>query len=51
MAILSTIPEIFLNYITLGFLMQNFNLGIAKMSVISKDPLFPNLFPKASVDI
>ena len=34
-----------------AFLMQNFNLGIAKMSVIPENPLFPNpLLPKTSVN-
>ena len=32
------------------FLMENFNLGIAKMSVIPENPLFPNpVLPKTSV--
>ena len=47
MAILSVTPESTLVWI---FLMQNFNLGIAKMSVTSENPLFQNpLLPKTSV--
>ena len=39
MAILSVTSE---NPLLWAFLMQNFNLGIAKMSVISENPLLPN---------
>ena len=47
MTILSAIPG---NPLLWTFLMQNFNLGIAKMSVILENPLFPNpLLPKTSV--
>ena len=47
MAILSVTPE---NTLLCTFLMQNFNLGIVKMSVISENPVFPNLvLPKTSV--
>ena len=37
MAIVSAIPG---NPVLWTFLMQNFNLGIAKMSVIPQNPLF-----------
>ena len=34
----------------LDFLMGNFNLGIAEMSIIPKNPVFPNpVLPKTSV--
>ena len=47
MAILSVTPE---NPLLWAFLMENFNLGIAKMSVIPENPLFPNpVLPKNSV--
>ena len=47
MTILSVIPE---NPLLWAFLMQNFNLGIAKMSVIPENQLFPNpVLPKTSV--
>ena len=47
MAILSVTLE---NPLLWAFLMQNFNLGIAKMSVISENPLLPNpVLPKTSV--
>ena len=47
MAILSVIPG---NPLLWAFLMENFNLGIAKMFVTSENPLFPNpLPPKTSV--
>ena len=47
MAILSVTPE---NPLLWAFLMENFNLGIAKMSVIPENPLFPNpVLPKTSV--
>ena len=47
MAILSLIPG---NLLLWTFLMQNFNLGMAKISVNSKNPLFLNpLLPKTSV--
>ena len=45
--ILSVIPG---NPLIWAFLMENFNLEIVKMSVISENPLFPNpLLPKTSV--
>ena len=47
MAILSIIPG---NPLVRTFLMQNFNFGIAKMSQIPENPLFPNpLLQKTSV--
>ena len=47
MAILSVTPE---NPLLWAFLMENFNLGIAKMSVTPENPLFPNpVIPKTSV--
>ena len=47
MAILSVIPG---NPLLWAFLMQNFNLGIAKMFVALENPLFPNpVLPKTSV--
>ena len=47
MAILSVTPE---NPLLWSFLMGNFNLGIAKMSAIPKNPIFPNpVLPKTSV--
>ena len=47
LAILSAIPG---NPLLWTFLMYNFNLGIAKMSVTSENPLFPNpVLPKTSV--
>ena len=47
MTILSVIPG---NPLLWAFLMQNLNLGIAKMSVIHENPLFPNpVLPKTSV--
>ena len=49
MAILSVTPE---NPLLWTFLMENFNLGIAKMSVIPENPLFPNpVLPKTSVQV
>ena len=46
-AILSVTPEYPLLW---PYLMQNLNLGIAKMSIISQNQLFPNqLLPKTSV--
>ena len=47
MANLSVIPG---NPLLWAFLMENFNLGIAKMSVTTENPLFPNrVLPKTSV--
>ena len=47
MAISSVTPE---NPLLWAFLMENFNLGIAKMSVISENPVFPNpVLPKTTV--
>ena len=46
-SILTVTPE---NPLIWAFLMQNFNLGIAKLSVIPENPLFPNpVLPKTSV--
>ena len=44
--------EVFGSYgsVVWTFLLQNINLGIAKMSVIPENPLFPNpVIPKTSV--
>ena len=47
MANLSATPE---NPLLWAFLMENFNLGMAKMSVIPENPLFPNpVLPKTTV--
>ena len=47
MAILSIITG---NPLLWTFLMQHFNLGIVKMSLIVENPLFPNpVLPKTSV--
>ena len=47
MAILSVTPE---NPLLWAFLMENFNLGMAKMSVTPENPLFQNpVLPKTSV--
>ena len=49
MAVLSVTPG---NPLLWTFLMQNFTLGIDKMSVISENPLFPNpVLPKISVTL
>ena len=48
MAILSVTPE---SPLLWAFLKENFNLGIAKMFLISENPLFLNpLLPKTSVN-
>ena len=47
MPILSLTPE---NLLLWTFLLQNFNLGIAKIYVILKNPVFPDpILPKTSV--
>ena len=47
MASLSLTPD---NLLLWTFLMKNSNLGIAEMSVIPENPLFPNLLlPKTSL--
>ena len=47
MAILSVTPE---NPLLWTFLMENFNLGIVKISVIPENQVFPNpVLPKTSV--